>query len=377
MSPDCYDVLIIGLGATGSAAGYHLARRGVSVLGLDRYIPPHSFGSSHGQTRIIREAYFEDPAYVPLVQRAYELWADLEEQAGQRLFVPTGGLMIGPTNGTIYVGAKRSADEHHLPHQLLTSDQVRQQFPMFAPEPGTAAVLEPRAGVLFPERCIEAHLRLGQEAGASWHCGESVSSWNPEGEVFRVITDHGQYAAKRLLFCAGAWTKSLLPDLALPLVVERQVLFWFDAVTESACFRPGQCPIYLWEYGDGQFFYGFPDMGEGVKIAGHHAGRLVDPDRVDREVTSEEVSQMREVLRRYVPLADGPLRSTAVCLYTNTPDYHFVIDRHPTHPQILIASPCSGHGFKFSSAIGETLADLITTGSSRFDLRLFRLDRFR
>lgn len=370
-----FDVVIVGLGAMGSAAAYHLARRGQRVLGLDRFTPPHCFGSSHGQTRFIREAYFEHPLYVPLVQRAYERWSELEQEVGRPLLRQTGGLMIGHPDGVLVTGAQHSAQVHHLPHEVLTATEVRRRFPAFHPADEMVAVWEPRAGILFAEACIEAHLEMARRHGAVLQFEEPVTRWEVDTEGIQVITPKGRYQARWLLLTAGAWISRLVPDLALPLTVERQVLFWFELAAHSEHFEPNRCPIYMWEYAADRFFYGFPNLGEGVKVARHHEGEATDPDSVRREVGPEEVEAMRALLRRFLPDVVGPLRATAVCLYTNTPDYHFLIDAHPAYPQVLIVSPCSGHGFKFAGAIGEILAELLTEGRTSFDLGFFRLER--
>jgi sarcosine oxidase len=366
-----YDVAVVGLGAMGSAAAFHLARRGRSVLGLDRFAPPHALGSSHGSTRIIREAYFEHPAYVPLVQRAYALWSELERASGRELLRITGGLMLGRSEGVLIGGARRSAEEHRLPHELLTAAEVRARFPALAPDDDMVAVCEPRAGVLFPERCIQAHLDLARKHGATLCFDEPATAWRSEGGGVRVATGQGEYRAAQLLLTAGSWMRAVTPGLELPLTVERQVLYWFAPRADGPSFAPARCPIHLWEPSPRRFFYGFPDFGEGVKVALHHGGDVADPENVRREVGGDEVAAMRDLLRRFLPAADGALRSAAVCTYTNTPDEHFWIDRHPDHASVLIASPCSGHGFKFSSVIGEALADLLMEGRPRFDMTLF------
>jgi sarcosine oxidase len=368
---ESFDVIIIGLGAMGSAVACHLARRGKRMLGLDRFAPPHALGSSHGQTRIIREAYFEHPVYVPLVQRAYELWFELEKQTGRSLFRQTGGLMIGRPEGAVMAGAKRSAREHSLAHEILSAAEVRSRFPALQPTDEMMAVWEPRAGILFPELCIEAHLTTARNRSADLRRDEPAMSWADDGEGVRVVTTRGAYHAGQLVLTAGSWNQSLLRGLKLPLTVERQVQFWFEPRVPVR-FQPERCPIHIWEHEPGRFFYGFPDLGEGVKVARHHEGDLVSPDSIQREVRPEEVEAMRTVVRQFLPDADGALRAAVVCMYTNTPDAHFLIDRHPAYPQVLIASPCSGHGFKFSSAMGEVMADLLTEGRTRFDLSLFR-----
>jgi sarcosine oxidase len=367
-----YDVVVVGLGAMGSAAAFHLARSGRSVLGLDRFTPPHSYGSSHGQTRIIREAYFEHPLYVPLVQRAYELWAELERLSGRDLMRITGGLMIGRPDGVLVSGARRSAEQHQLGYELLTSTEVPTRFPALRPADDMVALWEPRAGILFPEACVDAHLVLAQTRGATLRYDEPVVSWRSDGDGVRVVTEQGEYPAGQLLLTAGGWIRSLVPELNLPFSVERQVVYRFEPRAHPESFEPARCPIHLWETTPQSFFYGFPDLGSGVKVARHHAGEVADPDQIRREVSDAEVAAIRELVRQFLPDADGALRSAEVCTYTNTPDEHFWIDQHPEQPRVMIASPCSGHGFKFSSVIGEVLAELLISGQSRFDLSLFR-----
>jgi sarcosine oxidase len=361
----------------GSASAYHLARAGRRVLGLDRFHPPHTLGSSHGLTRIIREAYFEHPSYVPLVQRAYKLWDELEKESSQKLFLQTGGLMIGPPHGTIVTGALRSAREHNLSHEILSAPEIGQRFPAFHPDNEMIAVHEPRAGILFPERAVEAHLALAEKHGADLRFDEAVVRWEPREAGVRVVTIDGEYLAKRLLLSAGSWLSDLVPDLHLPLSVERQVLFWFEPAAGNAlAFTPANCPIYICEHEAGHYFYGFPDLGDGVKVAIHHEGSETTPASINREVTPAEINATRVLLHRYLPGASGALKAASVCMYTNTPDEHFILDFHPNYSQVLIASPCSGHGFKFSPVIGEIAAAMLTGRKPGFDLALFRLGRF-
>ena len=369
--PHTYGVIIIGLGAMGSATAYHLARRGSVVLGLDRFTLPHTFGSSHGQTRIIREAYFEHPIYVPMVQRAYELWEELERTSRTPLLRQTGGLMIGIPDSVVVRGTLASVRQHGLRHEVLSAGDVRNRFPALQLEEDMIAVWEPRAGILAPEQCMTAHLALARDHGAELRFDEPALRWEPDGAGVRVFTARGEYRARHLIISAGTWVASLLPGLELPFQVERQTLFWFEPRRNSVDFAPERCPIHLWQFDGHRFFYGFPELGEGVKVAFHHAGERTTADTVRREVSPEEVESMRAVVRRFLPDADGPLRSASVCLYTNTPDEHFWIDSHPACPQVLIASPCSGHGFKFSCVIGEIVSDLVREGQSRFDLSLF------
>ena len=375
MSSDTYDVVVAGLGAMGSAAACHLARRGRRVLGLDRFSPPHARGSSAGRTRIIREAYFENPAYVPLVQRAYELWDALAADTGRTLRLATGGLMIGNPEGALVTGAYASARIHALAHEVLEPAEIARRFPALAPGPTDVAIWEPRAGVLFPEACIAAHLEQAASAGAELVVDEPVLSWSAGAGQVEVRTAAGRYRAAHLIVAAGAWAREFLPRLDLPLVVQRQTLFWFRPAAHAAHFLPERFPIFIWEDEPGRFIYGFPELGDGVKIARHQEGETTDPDAVRREVPDAEAEPLRAVIRRLIPDADGPLLEREVCLYTNTPDGHFVLDVHPEHPEVLIASPCSGHGFKFASALGEVMADLVTGAKPRFDLELFGLAR--
>lgn len=371
-----YEVIVAGLGAMGSAAFYHLARAGVRVVGIDRFAPPHAMGSSHGRSRIIREAYFEDPLYVPLVQRAYELWDELARESGREILVRTGGVMIGPPDGTVAAGALRSAVLHGLPHERLTATQLNERIPGFRPTVDMIGVWESRAGYLVPETAIAAHLSLAEGRGAKLAINEAIVDWRATGDGVEVTTTNSVYRADRLVLALGAWTPGMLRGLELPLTVERNVLYWFKPARTTTLFDRGGFPIWLCEYAPGRVWYGFPDAGHGIKVGLHHQGAAADPDALRRDVGPEEVAYIRALLRVFMPDADGPLAETAVCMYTNTLDEHFLIDRHPAHPRVIIASPCSGHGFKFSSVIGEQLALLATDAKPRFDLSPFRVDRF-
>lgn len=371
-----YDVIIAGLGAVGSAAAYHLAKAGRRVLGLERFEPPHQMGSSHGLTRIIREAYFEHPLYVPLVHRAYELWAELEREAGRQLLLQTGGLMLGAPTGALVCGAQRSAKEHRLPYRLLSAADVRQQFPVFQPPDTMVAIWEPRAGILFPEMAIKTHLELAAKWGADLQFNARILAWEPQNGGVVVRTGLGSYNAKKLLLSVGAWMKSLVPDLDLPLTVERQVSLWFEPRSQRELFQSKRCPIFICEHAPQRFFYGFPNLGDGVKVGIHHEGTITSPDLLDREVKDSDIEKGRSFLRWLLPDAAGRLRSAVVCMYTNTPDENFLFDYHPIQRQVLVASPCSGHGFKFSPVFGELAATLFCGGTPPFDLSLFKLARF-
>jgi sarcosine oxidase len=371
-SEHLHDVAVIGLGAMGSAAALELARRGVDVIGFDRFTPPHTLGSSHGDSRIIREAYFEHPIYVPMVQRAFELWRELQRASSTSLLRSTGGLMIGAPDSTLVTGALRSAQQHGLEHALLSAEDIRARFPLLNPEPRMVGVWEPRAGVLSPEACVSAQLEQARRRGATLRLAEPVQRWQPDARGVHLVSEQGRYRARQLILSAGAWVNTLLPQSLLPMRVERQVLHWFAPARDTGAFSPDHCPIHLWQFDDGRFFYGFPDLGTGVKLAFHHGGEITSASDVRREVAPDEVDSVRAALRRFVPAADGRCLSSVVCLYTNTPDEHFWIDRHPAHANVWVASACSGHGFKFAPVIGEILADLVQHRPPRFDLGLFR-----
>jgi len=367
-----YDVAIVGLGAMGSAVAFELARRGVDVVGFDRFTPPHTMGSSHGDSRIIREAYFEHPVYVPMVQRAFELWRELERLSGAALMSPTGGLMIGAPDSVLVEGARRSALLHGLAHEMLSSAEIHARFPVLHPEPGMVGVWEPRAGVLAPEACVAAQLDQALRHGATLRFDEPVDRWQVEDGGVSVFTAQRHCRARQLIISAGAWIASLLPGMRLPFQVERQVLHWLSPAAHAEAFGPARCPVHLWQIDGDRFFYGLPDMGAGVKLAFHHGGQTSTIDTVQREVTAQDVNDLRATVRRFVPAADGHRLTSSVCLYTNTPDEHFWIDRCPDQPKVLVASPCSGHGFKFAPVVGEILADLVQGKPARFDLGLFR-----
>ncbi len=371
-----HDVAVLGLGAMGSAAAYHLADRGESVVGFDRFRPPHTMGSSHGESRIIRQAYWEDPAYVPLLKRSYELWRALEAASSRTLMQETGIVLMGVADGEVVAGATRAAAEHDLDVQTLSAADVRRRWPQFRPDDAMEAVVEPAAGAVFPERCVEAHLTSAQRRGARLVFDEPVAGWRADQDGVVVETAGRSYEADRLVVAAGAWSDQVLGDVGVELKVERQVQFW-SVPKDPAAFDPTACPVFAFEPEPGRLLYGFPDFGSGVKAAVHHEGATTDPDSLDREaVTQEETDAFRRRIGRFVPALDVAPSKTAVCMYTNTPDEHFILDRHPDHDNVVVAAGFSGHGFKFSSVVGEALADLATDQGPRDDLDLFRIARF-
>ncbi len=370
-----YDVAVVGLGAMGSATLWQFAKRGVRAVGIDRFAPPHLHGSTHGHTRIIREAYYEHPLYVPLVRRAYTLWDELAAETRTRLFLATGGLMIGDEQGTLVRGALRSARDHGLDYELIGAADVRRRFPALTPPDGHVAVHEPRAGLLFPELAVTTMLGLAAAAGAEVRTGARVTGWTPGAGGFTVATDRGDVTAARVVLAPGAWMGSLVPELAASLTPTRQMGHWFEPRAHPELFRADRLPILLWEHAAERFFYSLPDAGDGLKASIHHEGRPVDPDAPREAVTDAETASLLEIMRRLMPDGAGRVREMSTCLYTNTPDGHFAIGRHPEHPEVIIASPCSGHGFKFAPALGELLAGLTLGEPPRFDIELFRLDR--
>lgn len=373
---DTCDVFIAGLGAMGGAAAWQLASRGQRVIACDRFHPPHTFGSSTGQSRIIREAYWESPVYVPIVRRAYELWERLERDTGQALLRRTGGLVIGPEEGALVSGAIRSARAHDVPFEQLSAAEVRQRHPALQPDDSLVGVLEPRAGVLAPEAAIAAMLAEAARLGAELRFEEPVLEWEPAEGGVRVRTTAGVVTAGRLILATGAWMDSALPGVRLPLTVQRQVMCWLPVPPGNEAFGPDRLPVWLWETAGGAMWYGFPDLGEGAKVARHQAGEPTTADGVEREVGERDLRPLREFVASALPDLTGPVHHARVCLYTNTPDEHFLLDRHPECPAVILASPCSGHGFKFATAIGEILADLAMDRTPATDLAPFALGRF-
>jgi sarcosine oxidase len=370
-----HDVIVAGLGGMGSSTAYHLAGRGKRVLGLERHTPAHDQGSSHGQSRIIRQAYFEDPAYVPLLLRAYELWEQLERETGEDLMTLTGGLMIGPPESRTFTGSKATADEYDLPYEVFDAGELKRRYPMFEPTEGTIALFEEKAGFVRPEASVKAHLNRAASMGADLRFGEEILSWEPTASGVRVETTSDVYEAERLVVTAGAWMPKLLADLGLPLEVTRQILFWFDPVGGVEPFLSNRFPVFIWEPEDGNAFYSIPAHDGprgGVKVAFFRAdGKPADPETIDREVHDDEVEFIRSYVTKYVPALDGELLYAKTCMYTNTPDEHFVISTHPDHPQAAIAAGFSGHGFKFCGVVGEILADLATEDETDHPIDLF------
>jgi sarcosine oxidase len=375
-----HDVIVAGLGGMGSAAAYQLAGRGQRVLGLEKFSPAHDKGSSHGRSRIIRQAYFEGAEYVPLLLRAYELWEQLEEETGQELMTLTGGLMIGREDGELVSGSVKSADEHDLPYEMLDAAEIRRRFPAYAPGPETVALFEENAGFVRPEETVKAHLDRADSLGADLRFEEPVLSWEASESGVRVETPVDSYEAERLVISPGAWAPQLLGDLDLPLEVTRQVMFWYEPTGGLEPFLPERFPIFIWEPDDGNMFYGFPaqDDDRGVKAAFFRAGGVsTSPETIDREVREEDIGFLRGYLADHIPELAGRCLDARACMYTNTPDEHFVISVYPENPRVVIACGFSGHGYKFCSVVGEILADLSIEGSTPHPIDLFSPARLK
>lgn len=371
-----YDVIVVGVGGMGSATLYNLAQRGKRVLGLERYDVPHAMGSSHGYTRIIRLAYYEHPSYVPLLKRAYELWDDIQRTAGEKLLYTTGSIDAGPAGSWVFNGSFQSCVEHDLPHELLSGKELAQRFPGYCLPPDHMALLQPQGGFLVPERCTVAFVEAAHALGATVQAREKILRWQPLGDGVQVITERAQYEADRLIITAGAWNSQLLPILQGLAVPERQVLAWFQP-RRPEFFGQDRFPVFNLLVEEGRY-YGFPVHGvPGFKVGKyHHFQEHMDADHLERQPRAEDEQMLRAFTDRYFPQASGPTMTLKACMFTNTPDSHFIIDSYPGCPQVSFAAGFSGHGYKFASVIGEILGDLAISGRTRHPIDLFRLDRF-
>ena len=370
-----HDVIVIGVGGMGSAAAYHLAARGARVLALEQFDIPHELGSSHGESRIIRLAYWEHPDYVPLVRRAYDLWRELEMAAGERLLVVTGGIDAGDAASPNIIGVRDACRRFELRHEEFDGASLSARCPGYRLPPDIVAILQPDGGFLLPERCVVAHTEGARRAGADVHMRERVLGWETVAGGVRVRTDRDEYAAARLVLTAGAWTASLAGETVPLLTPERQVMLWAEPLRPDD-FRADRFPVFYIQVPEGPF-YGFPIHAvPGMKIGKyHHTHEAVDPDTMDRRCHAEDEAVLRECLRRYFPDANGPTVEMKTCLFTNTRDEHFIIDLLEDDPRVAIAAGFSGHGFKFCSVVGEILADLALDGGTRHDISLFRMKR--
>ena len=374
-----WDVIVIGVGGMGSAACWHLARRGQRVLGLERFDIPHSMGSSHGISRIIRLPYYENPAYVPLLRRAYELWDEAERATGTNLLITTGSVDGGPEDDPLFQGALASARLHGIEHDVLTGAEVNARFPGYRMKLASRFVFQRQGGLIASERAIVAHANAAMVAGATIRARERVLGWEAHSadEGVTVRTDKSVYRAGRLVLAAGPWMAELLPSLRQLAVPERQVLIWTQP-RRLPLFMPGEFPVFNLQVEEGRY-YGFPVFEvPGFKFGRfHHRGETMPAEAMRREVDADDEALLRDFGKRYFPDGTGETLALRACMFTNTPDEHFILDHHPDHPQVVIASPCSGHGYKFCSVIGEIIADLATgDGGTRHDIGFLRLDRF-
>lgn len=371
-----FDAIVVGVGGMGSATVYELARRGARVLGLEQYDIPHDLGSSHGVNRVIRLTYWEDPAYVPLLRRAYELWREIENRHGERILFVTGSIDAGRADSRMVTGSLRSCEVHALAHEVLDAAALHERFPGYALPDDMAAVYQPDGGFVLSERAIVTYVEEAHRLGAEVHAREPVLGWDADGSGVVVRTATAAYRASRLVLTTGAWTAGLVPALGSLARPERQVLLWAQP-RKPEYFSLGVFPVFNMEAPEGHF-YGYPVYGHpGFKIGKyHHRREEVNPDQMDRRCHPEDEAVVREAVRRYFPDADGPTMGLKTCLFTNSPDGHFILDRHPTIPAVSVAAGFSGHGFKFCSVVGEIMAEMAIKGESRHNLDLFRLARF-
>jgi sarcosine oxidase len=372
-----FDVIVVGVGGMGSAACYQLAKRGQRVLGLEKFEIGHAMGSSHGLTRILRLAYFEGEAYVPLVQRSRQLWIETGDVIGRQLFFEVGALDMAPGGDDIVAHAEQACLAHDLPHEILQRDAIERRFPALALPQGHIGLYQPQSGFVASELALRSHVELARQHGASIREREPMLEWTPTaGGGVRVRTAQGTYEAGRLVLSPGAWIGSIVPGLARSTTVIRQTLAWFDP-RQPQLLAPERFPVFTLKVEEGHV-YGFPLWGHpGFKLGSpHYSKDVFDPDTPTREPAPGHEAILTASVRRYVPAAAGPLLNLKACLYTMTPDEHFVVDTLPGHEQVIVASPCSGHGYKFASVMGEILADLAVTGRSRFNLSMFSLRRF-
>jgi sarcosine oxidase len=374
-----YDVIILGLGAMGSAAAQHLAQRRAKVLGVEQFTPPHDKGSSHGGTRMIRQAYWESPDYIPLVLRAYELWERLEQDTGGKLLTISGGLILGSAECQLVKGGIAAAEAHGIKYSVLSPAQIRERFPVITPLENDVAVHEELAGFLFPEECIRAQLKIAAENGAALHFDEKVVSWSAESNFVKVTTDLAMYEAERLVIAAGPWANEALRHL-FPMKVTRQVMTWIQPVGGIEPFLPHRFPVFLCESPEnGHLVYGFPAIdgpSGGIKAAIHGSNIECIPETIDRVIHAIDSGEIIRKLRPRFPALDGEILKAQTCMYTLTPDEHFIIGQHPEFASVSIACGFSGHGFKFAPVVGEILADFAIAGYTTHPVGIFSPTRF-
>ncbi|MFO0906148.1 MAG: N-methyl-L-tryptophan oxidase [Pirellulales bacterium] len=371
-----YDAIVLGTGGVGSAALYHAARRGLRVLGLDRFEPGHDRGSSHGDTRIIRMAYYEHPDYVPLLRRAYQLWSQLENETGERLYEEVGLLEVGAEDGELIPGVLRCAAEHGLELERLEAADVARRFRGFRCPDGCAAVFERQAGFLHVERCVRTHLKAAVARGAEHRWGVELRGWRRCGENLEVATSAGTVAARRIILAPGAWASQLLSDIDVPWRVLLKHLYWLEPRDDAyRAVEGGSAFFFDLPWG---MFYGFPQIdAQGVKLGEHSGGRpIADPLVADRSPSSIDFARVEAFASECMPSLTNRLQRQSTCFYTMTPDAHFVIDQHPADPSVVYAAGLSGHGFKFTSALGELLVAWSLDGAPNLPVDFLSARRF-
>lgn len=371
------NVIVIGVGTMGSSTCMHLARRGCRVLGLDQFNIPSQLASHHGKSRMFRMSYYEHADYVPLLQRSLEQWRALELQSKAGVFHITGGLYIGPEAGDLISGSLASARQHNLAHETLSPNDLARCFPQIRVDPTWIGMLERDAGFVVPELAVSAFADEARKAGAELRAREPVLKWSADSRGVRVETERGVYYAEKLVICSGPWSQKVITGLGITISITRQVLGWVSP-REPGLFELGRLPVFAIERDRSSLYYGFPTgpHDRGFKIALHGRGMITDPDRVSREATAADEAEWRAGIRGHFPRADGPTLAQAVCMYDNSPDGHFILDRHPDHENVVIGCGFSGHGFKFAPVIGEILSDLSTHGTTTLPAGFLGLKRF-
>lgn len=372
-----YDVIVIGMGGMGSAACYHLAKRGVKVLGLEQFKIGHDRGSSHGETRIIRRAYFEHADYIPLLNRAYQLWNELEQESSQKLFVKNGQVVFACSETSrVYKGIVESSKQYHIPIEKLTREEAIKRFPMYTPPENYSALYESGAGFLYVEKAVTTHVQLAKNLGAEIHEQETVLDYSVEPDEVSVKTNQGVYRGSKLIVVGGSWNTQLLKDIGLPLTLYRVIQYWFPASTEHDMGRGTPC--FAFHLGS-ELLYGFPRIDQTtVKMAAHFSKQKIHkPSEKDIAcVPNEDLVRMGSYIQQVLPNVTPKLHRFVPCIYTMTPDENFIIDIHPQYPNVAFAGGFSGHGFKFSSVVGEILADLSLTGTTKHPIKFLRIRSF-
>ncbi|MBS4222918.1 N-methyl-L-tryptophan oxidase [Lederbergia citrea] len=372
-----WDVAVIGLGSMGSFAFWQLARMGIKVVGFDRYKPGHDHGAGHGESRIFRTAYGEGVEYVPLLKEARGLWRELESETDTELYVETGGTMFGPKEDDFIVTVQDSVEKYHLPHKVYEPSEAKQIYPQINFQDNQLAVFEELAGYVKPELAIETAVKRGIELGGTAFTEHPVTEIEPDTDRVTIRCGDKQIRVKRVIVSAGGWTSKLLPELNLPLSIERQVLVWYNA-RNPELFAPEKFPIFS-RVSKGRGFYGFPSLdGKTVKVAFHHGGEIVDhPEQVDRIIHESDLAPLTEKVKKYLPdLIPEPVRAKT-CFYTNTPDEHFVLGFAPGMPNIVLLGPMAGHGFKFAPIMGKIAAELSTNQTPSLEISMFDPSRFK